>query len=74
MGTKEDTKAMTLRLPSETAKDLEATAKVDGVTVSEAVREAIETHIESRRKDTDFRDRLRRSIEENKELLERLAR
>jgi predicted DNA-binding protein len=74
MSTKEDTKAMTLRLPHETAKDLEATAKVDGVTVSEAVREAIETHIESRRQDTDFRDRLRRSIEENKELLERLAR
>jgi predicted DNA-binding protein len=74
MATKEDTKAMTLRLSNETAKDLEATAKVDGVTVSEAVREAIETHIENRRNDTDFRDRLKRSIEENKELLERLAR
>jgi predicted DNA-binding protein len=74
MAMKEETKAMTLRLSSETAKDLEATAKVDGVTVSEAVREAIETHIENRRNDTDFRNRLRRSIEENKELLERLAR
>jgi predicted DNA-binding protein len=74
MSPKEDTKAMTLRLDNETAKDLETTAKVDGVTVSEAVREAIETHIQTRRQDADFRERLQRSIEENKELLERLAR
>jgi len=74
MAEKEETKAMTLRMPSGTAKELEATAQVDGVSISEAVREAIETHIESRRNDEEFRERLRRSIEENRELLERLAR
>lgn len=74
MSPKEDTKAMTLRLDNETAKDLETTAKVDGVSVAEAVREAIDSHIENRRQDNDFRERLQQSIEENKELLERLAR
>jgi len=74
MSETEETKAMTLRMPSGTAKELEVTAKIDGVSVSEAVRSAIESHIENRREDEEFRERLRRSIEENKELLERLAR
>ena len=70
----EKAKAMTLRMPPETARELEVTAQIDGVSVSEAVREAIDSHIKSRREDEDFRERLRRSLEENKELLERLAR
>ena len=70
----DETKAMTLRLPNDTAKDLEAVAKVDDVPVSEAVRTAIDAHIEKRRQDKEFRKRLRRSLEENKEILERLAR
>ena len=67
-------KAMTLRLPLETAKDLETVAHVDRIPVSEAVRTAIDAHIDSRRHDEDFRKRLRQSIEENQEILERLAR
>jgi predicted DNA-binding protein len=67
-------KAMTLRLPLETAKDLEAIAQVDQIPVSEAVRSAIDAHIEARRKDSEFRKRLKQSIEENREILERLAR
>ncbi len=70
----EETKAMTLRLSSELAKQLEAAARVDGISVSEAVRAAIEAHIATRREDEDFQARLRRSIEENKQVLERLAR
>lgn len=70
----EETKAMTLRMSSETAKELELTAQVDGVSVAEAVRTAIEGHIQSRREDKDFRERLRRSLEENRDLLKRLAR
>jgi hypothetical protein len=67
-------KAMTLRLPADKARELDAVAEADGVSVSEAVRSAIDEHIEARRNDKDFRDRLRRSIEENQEILERLAR
>lgn len=70
----DQTKAMTLRLSNQAAKELETVAQVDEVPVSEAVREAIDAHIEKRRQDKEFKDRLRQSIEENQEILERLAR
>lgn len=68
-----ESKAMTLRLPAEKAAELEAVARADEKSVSEAVREAIDEHIEARRKDKAFRDRLRRRIEEDREVLDRLA-
>jgi predicted DNA-binding protein len=67
-------KAFTMRLPEEKAAELEAVARADGVPVSEAVREAIDRHIESRRKDEKFQARLTKLIEENKKVLDRLAR
>jgi hypothetical protein len=70
----ERTKSMTLRLSSQAARELETVAHVDEIPVSEAVRDAIDAHIEKRRQDKEFKDRLRQSIEENQEILERLAR
>jgi predicted DNA-binding protein len=67
-----DAKAMTLRLPLETAKELDAVAQVDEVPVSEAIRRAIDAHIAARRDDREFQERLRRSIEANQEMLRRL--
>ena len=67
-------KTMTLRLSDEQAADLEAMARVDDVPVSEAVRVAIDERIKARRADKAFQERLRRSIEENQRVLERLAR
>lgn len=67
-------KAMTLRLPADQAAELEAVARADGKTVSEAVREAIDALIDERRRDKEFRARIRTIIEEDRELLERLAR
>jgi predicted transcriptional regulator len=67
-------KAFTMRLPEEKAAELEAVARADGVPVSEAVREAIDSHIEARRKDKKFQARLTNLIEENKRVLDRLAR
>jgi Ribbon-helix-helix protein, copG family len=67
-------KTMTLRLSDEQAADLEAMARVDDVTVSEAVRVAIDERIASRRADKAFQARLRRMIEDNRRALERLAR
>ena len=67
------TKAMTLRLEADRAAELEAVARADGISVSDAVREAIAEHIERRRKDKAFQDRLRRMLEEDREILERLA-
>lgn len=70
----DETKAMTLRLPGQQARELETVAQIDHVPVAEAVRSAIEAHIEARRQDPEFRDRLRKTLEEQKDILERLAR
>jgi len=67
-------KSMTLRLPADQAAEIERVAEVDQVPVSEAVREAITRHIEARRQDKEFRERLERMLRENQEILERLAR
>ncbi len=66
-------KAFTMRLPEEQAAELEAVARADGVPVSEAVREAIDSHIEARRKDKGFQARLGKLIEDNQRVLDRLA-
>lgn len=66
-------KAMTLRLPAEQADALELVAEVDGVSMSEAVRDAIESHIENRRSDDGFQERLAASIERHRRILDRLA-
>lgn len=67
-------KNMTLRLPAEQADELEAVARAEGISVSDAVREAISEHIERKRKDKAFRERLRTVMDRDREILERLAR
>jgi hypothetical protein len=67
-------KTMTLRLEDEQAATLELIARADDQSVTEAVRAAIDAHIEERRRDEDFRERLRRRHEEESALYERLAR
>lgn len=67
------TKAFTMRLPEDKAAELEAVARADGVSVSEAVREAIDRHIEARRSDEKFQARLTKLIEDNQRVLDRLA-
>ena len=68
-----DTKAMTVRLSREQHADLEAIAGVEDIPVSEAVRVAIESHIRAKRSDKAFRERLRRRMEQHREILKRLA-
>jgi post-segregation antitoxin (ccd killing protein) len=65
---------MTLRLTPEQAGELEAVARAEGISVSEAVREAIADHIERKRKNKAFQTRLRAAMERDREILERLAR
>ncbi len=67
------TKNMTVRLPDELAADAEALARAEGQSVNETVKQALAEAVERRRKDPEFRARLRRIIEEDRELLERLA-
>jgi hypothetical protein len=66
-------KNMTLRLSTSQAHELEAVARAEGVTVSDAVREAIAEHIERKRKDKAFRERLKAVLERDREILDRLA-
>lgn len=68
------TKAFTMRIPEDKAAELEAVARADGMPISEAVREAIDHHIEARRKDKNFQARLSKLIEDNQRVLDRLAR
>jgi hypothetical protein len=65
---------MTLRLSGVQADELEAVARAEGISVSDAVREAIAEHIDRKRKDKTFRERLRAVMERDREILERLAR
>jgi len=67
-------KGFTVRLDDDQAAELEAIAKVDGVSVAEEIRQAITVLIAERRKDKAFRARLRQSIQDNQKVLERLAR
>jgi hypothetical protein len=65
---------MTLRLDDERAATLELVARADDQSVTEAVRVAIDAHIEERRRDKDFKERLQRRHEEERALYERLSR
>ncbi|MCH7668611.1 MAG: hypothetical protein IIC71_05315 [Acidobacteria bacterium] len=68
-----NTKALTLRLATDVAADLEAIAQVEDTTVTEEIRRAIADRIESRRNDPAFQKQLAAAMERNQELLERLA-
>jgi hypothetical protein len=67
------TKNMTVRLPDQLAADTEAMARVEGQSINETVKEALAEAIERRRKDPEFRARLRKIVQDDQELLERLA-
>jgi predicted DNA-binding protein len=67
------TKVTSLRLPDYMAAELAAVARTDEMPVSEAVREAIEKHIAERRADPDFQRRLKKLLQEDQEVLKRLA-
>ena len=67
-------KNFTVRLPDELAADAEALARAEGKSLNETVKSALAEAVERRRADPEFKKRLRRIIEEDRELLERLAR
>jgi hypothetical protein len=66
-------KTMTLRLDDERAATLELVARADDQTLTDAVRTAIDEHIERRRRDEGFKERLRKRHQEEAALYERLA-
>lgn len=68
------TKNLTVRLPDDVAADTEALARVNGKSVNETIKDALVEVVELRRKDPAFKTRVHQIIDEDRELLERLAR
>jgi metal-responsive CopG/Arc/MetJ family transcriptional regulator len=67
------TKVMSLRMPAELAAQIDAVARTEGVSISETMRAAAYRYIASRRADHDFQERLKKRLEEDREVLELLA-
>jgi predicted DNA-binding protein len=63
----------TLRLPESMAKKLGAIARADGQPVSEVLREGIENHITARFSDEDFKERLRKVQQEDRDVFKDLG-
>jgi hypothetical protein len=66
-------KNLTVRLDDDLAADTEALARAEGKSLNETVKLALSEAVERRRSDPAFTDRVRRIIEQDRELLERLA-
>ena len=66
-------KNLTLRLDDNLAADTEALARAEGKSLNETVKLALSEAVERRRSDPAFADHVRRIIEQDRELLERLA-
>jgi len=68
-----ETRAFTVRLPTDLAADLEAVAAAEGTSIAEEIRQAIGDRIAAKRTDAEFRARVRSIIDQNQRVLERLA-
>jgi predicted transcriptional regulator len=66
-------KNLTVRLDDDLAADTAAMARAEGHSVNETVKTALREAVERRQKDPAFRRRVRQIIDEDRELLERLA-
>ncbi|MEX2556953.1 MAG: toxin-antitoxin system HicB family antitoxin [Actinomycetota bacterium] len=68
------TKHLTVRLPDDLTAEAEAVARAEGISLNETIKEAVVEAVERRRKDPAFEKRLLQIIDQDRELLERLAR
>lgn len=66
-------KNLTVRLDDDLAADTEALARAEGQSLNETVKTALREAVERRRRDPEFRSRVKQIINEDRELLERLA-
>lgn len=66
-------KNFTVRLDDQSAADAEALARAEGKSLNETVKLALSEAVERRRRDPKFKSRIRRIIDQDRELLERLA-
>jgi predicted transcriptional regulator len=66
-------KHLTVRLPDDLAAAAEAVARAEGTSLNETIKDALTDAVERRRQDPAFKKRVREIIEQDRELLERLA-
>lgn len=66
-------KNLTVRLDDDLAADTEALVRAEGRSLNQTVKPALDETIERRRRDPALADHVRRIIEEDRALLERLA-
>jgi predicted transcriptional regulator len=66
-------KAISVRVPDQMTAELAAIARTQDIPVSEVIREALENHIVSLRTDKGFQQLLKKRLEEDRKLLERLT-
>lgn len=64
-------KAMTVRLSEDQAQALEMVASIENLPISDVIRAAISTHIETRRRDPIFQAGLKDRILRARKLLDR---
>jgi len=62
-------KAMSVRLPDAMNAQINALARIEGVHVSELVREAIEEYMSRRRSEKDLKERLKQRMEDDWQIL-----
>lgn len=68
-----DRKAVCLRLPQGMSDELKAIARADDIPMSEVMREALEEFIVRRRSDKEFKERLAKRLEEDRDLVEKFG-
>jgi predicted transcriptional regulator len=67
-------KQTTVRLPDDLADQAEAVARAQGVSVNQLIIDALHNEIDRVRQDADFRSRVKRLVERDRKILDRLAR
>lgn len=66
-------KQTTVRLPNDLADQVEIVARTQGVSTNQLIIDALHNEIERVRKDSDFKSRVKRLVERDRKILDRLA-
>lgn len=68
-----DPKVTTIRMPDNMKSDLAAIARSRDMSVADAIAEALEQYIVARQSEDQFKERLEKRLEEDREVLDRLG-
>jgi Arc/MetJ-type ribon-helix-helix transcriptional regulator len=67
------TTPITVLVPNDVAAEIAVVARAEGVNVSEVIRAGMYRHLSSLRTDPAFQKRLRKRLDEDREVMERYA-